>query len=254
MKITPREDPRKEWNNIKSVIIQKLNEKVGEKKKQPKKEWVTQMIEKMDERRKWKNVSSEYRKQQYRKLNNELRRESDSAREKWMQKQCQKIEELNKYCKLEEMYRVVKEVMRKKSSTINKRGMKKRDGMNTINEKENKELWEEYIKELYESSANVYLEEMENENEYNQEKMGYNIEEWEVKKALINDTKGESVNFLRYYASLSTCFYCRTEFSSKNNKTNNNNTTTTTTTTRKTTTYYESLSTSFFLSPHRIFV
>ncbi|KAI5715694.1 hypothetical protein M8J77_020891 [Diaphorina citri] len=185
MRITPREDPREEWNNIKSVIIQNLNEKVGEKKKQPKKEWVTQaMIEKMDERRKWKNVSSEYGKQQYRKLNNELRRESDRAREKWMQEQCEKIEELNKYCKLEEMYRVVKEVTRKKSSTINKRGMKKRDGMNTINEKENKELWEEYIKELYESSANVYLEEMENENEYNQEEMGYNIEEWEVKKAL----------------------------------------------------------------------
>ena len=41
------------------------------------------MIEKMEERRNYKNINTEVGKKKYRYLNNELRRETDKAREDW---------------------------------------------------------------------------------------------------------------------------------------------------------------------------
>ena len=43
----------------------------------------TAIMEKMQERRKWKNKYIEEGKTTYRRLNNELRRETDQARERW---------------------------------------------------------------------------------------------------------------------------------------------------------------------------
>ena len=52
-----------------------------EARKKPKKPWVTeQMIDKKEERRKWKNVNREHSGRMYRNLNNELRRETDRGR------------------------------------------------------------------------------------------------------------------------------------------------------------------------------
>ena len=41
------------------------------------------IMEKMQERRKWKNKNTEEGKKTYRRLNNELRRETDQARKRW---------------------------------------------------------------------------------------------------------------------------------------------------------------------------
>ena len=51
-----------------------------------RKPWVTdKMVRKMNERRKWKNVSTDNGVKKYKQLNNELRRETDKAREdRWM--------------------------------------------------------------------------------------------------------------------------------------------------------------------------
>ena len=40
------------------------------------------MIDKMEERRQWKNVNTDEGRQKYRSLNNQLRRATDKAREK----------------------------------------------------------------------------------------------------------------------------------------------------------------------------
>ena len=86
------------WNDIKEVIIKSAEENLGYVKKQaPKKPWITQgMIDKMDERRKWKNINTEEGKRMYRKLNNLLRRETDKARDMWINEQCKEIEQLEK--------------------------------------------------------------------------------------------------------------------------------------------------------------
>ena len=59
---------------------------MGTEARQP---WVTdEMIRKMDERRKWKNVSTDDGVKKYKQLTNELRRETDTEREDWWMNQC----------------------------------------------------------------------------------------------------------------------------------------------------------------------
>ncbi|XP_063602919.1 uncharacterized protein LOC134778914 [Penaeus indicus] len=81
------------WNRLKSEMTKGAESTVGKvKRKRAKKPWVTDgMLEKMDERRKWKNVNTDERKSNYRKLNNELRRETDKAREDWLEEECKEI-------------------------------------------------------------------------------------------------------------------------------------------------------------------
>ena len=73
------------WNNIKSVVNQAAKNVVGYKKNlSAKKPWVTQeMLDKMAERWRYKNVNTESGRQMYRRLNNELRRETEREREIW---------------------------------------------------------------------------------------------------------------------------------------------------------------------------
>ena len=48
--------------------------------KRIKKPWITEeMVRKMEERRRWKNINSELGKSIYRKINNQLRQETKKA-------------------------------------------------------------------------------------------------------------------------------------------------------------------------------
>jgi len=49
-----------QWHNIKECVLDTLSDLVGKVEKRAIKPWITQeMISKMDERRKWKNVNTE---------------------------------------------------------------------------------------------------------------------------------------------------------------------------------------------------
>jgi hypothetical protein len=49
-----------QWNNIKKCVLDTMSDLVGKVERRARKSWVTQeMISKMDERRKWKNVNNE---------------------------------------------------------------------------------------------------------------------------------------------------------------------------------------------------
>ncbi|XP_008484663.1 craniofacial development protein 2-like, partial [Diaphorina citri] len=136
------DDIKEEWDLMKNTILNSLENHVGRSVQRSRKEWITQdILDKMEERRKWKNDGTEHGRNQYKKLNNELRRETDKAREKWMEEQCEKIEELERYSKTEEMYRVVKNLTKKKPKPISKQGMRNKDGTITTNSEENKNIW-----------------------------------------------------------------------------------------------------------------
>ena len=70
------------WIELRRVIQSSARKYVGyEGKRRPKKPWITEeMINKIDERRKWKNESNEEGKKRYRELNIELRREAAKAK------------------------------------------------------------------------------------------------------------------------------------------------------------------------------
>jgi len=49
-----------QWNNIKECVLDTFSDLVGKVEKRARNPWITQeMISKMDERRKWKNVNTE---------------------------------------------------------------------------------------------------------------------------------------------------------------------------------------------------
>ena len=70
-----------QWNNTKECVLDTLSDLVGIVEKRARKPWITQeMISKMDERRKWKNVNTEEGGKNYRRLRNEWKRATNNAR------------------------------------------------------------------------------------------------------------------------------------------------------------------------------
>jgi len=59
------------WDNVKECILDTINDLVGKVERRARKPWITQeMISKMGERRKWKNVNTEEGRRNYRRLRN----------------------------------------------------------------------------------------------------------------------------------------------------------------------------------------
>ena len=58
-----------QWNNIMECVLDTISDLVGEVEKRARKPWITQeMISKMDERRKWKNINTEEGRKNYWRL------------------------------------------------------------------------------------------------------------------------------------------------------------------------------------------
>jgi hypothetical protein len=65
-------------------VLGTIGDLVGKVEKRARKPRITQeMTSKMNERRKWKNVSSEEGRMNYRRLRNELKRAKDKARKEY---------------------------------------------------------------------------------------------------------------------------------------------------------------------------
>jgi len=61
------------WKNTKECVLDTISDLVGKVEKRARKPWITQeMVSKMDERRKWKNVKTEEGRRNYTGLRNEL--------------------------------------------------------------------------------------------------------------------------------------------------------------------------------------
>src|SRR6476469_3469786 len=85
-------------------------------------------MEKMQERRKWKNRNTEEGKRTYRRLNNELRRETDQARERWWENECNKLEELDRRARPDLVYAKVEQLTRKKTTNCTSEAVKDETG------------------------------------------------------------------------------------------------------------------------------
>ena len=75
-------DVEEQWKILRNIVVKSAETAVGyAKRSEAKKPWITdQMLEKMEERRKWKHQSTDKAKSKYKKLNNELRRFTDEAK------------------------------------------------------------------------------------------------------------------------------------------------------------------------------
>ena len=83
---------------------------VGKVKKRARKLWITQeMISKMDERRKWKNVNNEEGRKNYRMLRSELKVATDNAKKEYLGNICNEIMEFQRTGRYDLMYMETKE-------------------------------------------------------------------------------------------------------------------------------------------------
>jgi len=100
-----------QWKNIKECVLDAISDLVGKVEKRVRKPWITQeMISKIDERRKWKNVNTDEGKKNYRKLRNELKRATDNAKKEYLENICNEIMELQRTRRHDLMYMKKKEL------------------------------------------------------------------------------------------------------------------------------------------------
>ena len=179
------------WNLLKDAIKESGEECIRYVKRKAKKEWVTnEMMEKMDERRKWKAVNTEVGKQQYRRLNNELRRETDRTREKWLDEQCKEMEELERMGRSDLVYERGREIRGEQRNSWKVWEVEGRNGQNLTRPADIRERFIEYVEELYnkESKPNIELEEREVEDDY----LGPQLLESEIERAIKELKNGKS--------------------------------------------------------------
>ena len=79
-------------NNIKECMLDTISDLVGKVEKRGGKPWITQeMISKMGDRRKWKNVNNEEGRRSYRRLRNKLKRATETAKKEYLENICNEI-------------------------------------------------------------------------------------------------------------------------------------------------------------------
>jgi len=117
------------WNNIKECVLETLSDLVGKVEKRARKPWITQeMISKMDERRKLKNVNTEEGRKNYRRLRNELKRATDNAKKEYLEKVCNEIMEFQRTGRYDLMYMKTKELGWKDTQGIQNIGIEDSQG------------------------------------------------------------------------------------------------------------------------------
>jgi len=118
-----------QWNNIKKCVLDTLSDLVGKVEKRARKPWITQqVISKMDERRRWKNVNTEEGRKNYRRLRNESKRATDNANKEYLENICNKIMEFQRTVRYDLMYMKTKELSWKETQRIQNIGIEDSQG------------------------------------------------------------------------------------------------------------------------------
>ena len=82
------------WKNIKECVLDTVSDLVDKVEKRAIKPWITQeMISKLDERRKRKNVNTEEGRRNCRRRRNELKRATEKAKKEYLEKDVQTLPE-----------------------------------------------------------------------------------------------------------------------------------------------------------------
>ena len=149
------------WNYMKEGIIKSAEENIGKIKRIARKKWMKkEILEMIDERRKYKNSKCRKGKQKYRQLRNKIKRECKKAKEEWIKEKGDEIETLVKKGQIDLAYRKVRVEFgkgRKKANNITNK-----NGEPIYMAQDKVARWVEYIEELYNSNdEEIKLEEEE---------------------------------------------------------------------------------------------
>jgi hypothetical protein len=178
---------------LKETVLKSANEVLGQKiRTRNCKPWVTaEMMDKMDERRKWKNVNSEEGRRKYRKLNNQLRRATDKARQKWWEEQCEELELLEKRGRSDLLYQKVTQLTKSQRKKKQTTCIKDKDGRKLTEPVAVCSRWKQYIEQLYDKE-NKPREIKMKEEEDDVDREGAEIMFSEFEKALADLRNGKA--------------------------------------------------------------
>jgi len=138
------------WNNIKECVLDTISDLVGKVEQRARKPWITQeMISKMDERRKWKNVNTEEGRKNYRRLRNELKRATDNAKKEYLENICNEIMDFQRTGHYDLMYMKTKELGWKETQGIQNIGINVSQGNRILEHSQVLKIWRNYITELH---------------------------------------------------------------------------------------------------------
>ncbi|XP_008180216.1 craniofacial development protein 2-like [Acyrthosiphon pisum] len=100
---------KERWQNLKDTITLAATTTLGNSNNTTRKEWITmEIVNMIEERRKYKSSSSIDGQEKYRVLRNLIIRKSREAKEKYLEEKCSEIETLMKTGSSDEAYRMVK--------------------------------------------------------------------------------------------------------------------------------------------------
>jgi len=184
------------WRAVKRVVTEAAESTIGVVNKQRiRKPWITtEMLDRMEERRMWKNVDTTEGRSNYKSLNNSLRRETDRARENWWREQCAGLEQLDKDGRSDLLYRKVREITKRPNRKI-LAGIRDKEGNNVNDPEKVGERWKEYIEELYDKEGKPTEEEsnLEEENDTEEGGGGAELLYIEFERALEDLKNGKAV-------------------------------------------------------------
>jgi len=166
-----------QWNNIKECVLDTLSDLVGKVEKRARKPWITQeIISKMDERRKWKNVNIEEGRKNYQKLRNELKRATDKAKREYLENTCNEIMEFQRTGRYDLMYLKRKVLRWKETKGIQNTGIEDSQVNRIVEQSQVLKMWENYITELHDRPNRPVTLEVEPEEEVDADEKGpYNL-------------------------------------------------------------------------------
>ena len=156
-----------DWRKLKAIIIGAKEVYGYQTAKTAKKPWITnEMLDKMDERRKWKSVKTDNGSKEYKRLNNELRRETDKARNQWWNDKCDELYEYDRRGRSDLLYQEVSRLTRTTRKTGTKNiAINDKNGELKTEMSEVQERWKEYVEELYDKEGKPEEQDFQLEDE-----------------------------------------------------------------------------------------
>ena len=149
------EDVEGSWEKLKLVVNKAAKKVVGfQRRTSVKKPWITrEMLNKIEERRKYKNVNTDVGRQKYKSINNELRREANTAKEAWWENECREMEELGRRGKVDVLYSRVASVSEGNRKARVNNSIRDSNGVLLCEPELVKNRWKEYVEMLYDKNG-----------------------------------------------------------------------------------------------------
>ena len=174
-----------QWKNIKECVLDATSVLVGKVEKRTRKPWITkEIISKIDDRRKWKNVSTKEGRRNYRRLRNKMKKATENAKKEYIENPCTDNMEFHRTGCCDLMYMKTKQLGWKETQGIQNIGIENSRGNRRVDQRQELKIWENNITELYDRCNRPETLEDEPGEEVDTDKKDPYILQSEVEKAI----------------------------------------------------------------------